>query len=82
MGRDNATSKIAQKFDVEGHFLYSWGSQGQWAGAMWNVHGMSVDQEGNLYIAEVNNGRAQKFVAPQRRQSRAHGRTAAALGVE
>ena len=58
---DNATSKIA-KFDVEGHFLYSWGSQGQWAGAMWNVHGMSVDQEGNLYIAEVNNGRAQKFV--------------------
>jgi hypothetical protein len=29
---------------------------------MWNVHGMSVDQEGNLYIAEVNNGRAQKYV--------------------
>jgi sugar lactone lactonase YvrE len=29
---------------------------------MWNVHGMSVDQDGNLYIAEVNNGRAQKFV--------------------
>jgi hypothetical protein len=28
---------------------------------MWNVHGMSVDQEGNLYLAEVNNGRAQKF---------------------
>jgi hypothetical protein len=22
---------------------------------------MSVDQEGNLYLAEVNNGRAQKF---------------------
>jgi peptidylamidoglycolate lyase len=58
---DNMTSKIA-KFDVEGHYLYSWGSQGQWPGAMWNVHGMSVDQEGNVYIAEVNNGRAQKFV--------------------
>jgi sugar lactone lactonase YvrE len=57
---DNMTSKIA-KFDVEGHFLYSWGSQGQWPGSMWNVHGMSVDLEGNLYIAEVNNGRAQKF---------------------
>jgi hypothetical protein len=28
---------------------------------MWNVHGMSVDSDGNLYIAEVNNGRAQKF---------------------
>jgi hypothetical protein len=29
---------------------------------MWNVHGMSVDPSGNLYIAEVNSGRAQKFV--------------------
>jgi hypothetical protein len=28
---------------------------------MWNVHGMSVDQDGHLYLAEVNNGRAQKF---------------------
>ena len=28
---------------------------------MWNVHGMSIDQEGNVYLAEVNNGRAQKF---------------------
>ncbi len=57
---DNATSKIV-KFDTGGHFLYSWGSQGQWPGAMWNVHGISVDQEGNLYLAEVNNGRPQKF---------------------
>jgi len=58
---DNQTSKIV-KFDTEGRYQYSWGSQGQWPGAMWNVHGLSVDQEGNLYIAEVNNGRAQKFV--------------------
>jgi sugar lactone lactonase YvrE len=57
---DNSTSKIV-KFDQEGHYLYSWGSQGQWPGAMWNPHAMSVDQEGNLYLAEVNNGRAQKF---------------------
>jgi hypothetical protein len=57
---DGTTSKIL-KFDMDGHFLYSWGSQGDWPGAMWNVHGMSVDQEGNLYLAEVNNGRAEKF---------------------
>jgi len=57
---DGSTSKI-MKFDMEGHFLYSWGTQGDWPGAMWNVHGMSVDQEGNLYLAEVNNGRAEKF---------------------
>lgn len=57
---DNETSKIV-KYDMGGQFLYSWGSGGQWPGAMWNVHGMSVDQEGNFYIAEVNNGRPQKF---------------------
>ena len=28
---------------------------------MWGVHGMAVDQEGNFYIAEVDNGGAQKF---------------------
>jgi len=57
---DNNTSKII-KYDLDGHYLYSWGSGGDFPGAMWNVHGMSVDQEGNFYIAEVNNGRAQKF---------------------
>jgi hypothetical protein len=57
---DNATSKILT-YDLDGTFRYSWGSGGDWPGAMWNVHGMTVDQEGNLYLAEVNNGRAQKF---------------------
>jgi peptidylamidoglycolate lyase len=57
---DNSTSKVL-KYDQQGRFLYSWGSQGEWPGAMWNPHGLSVDQLGNLYMAEVNNGRAQKF---------------------
>lgn len=57
---DGTTAKII-KFDLDGHYLYSWGSQGDWPGALWNVHGMSVDPEGNLYLAEVNNGRAEKF---------------------
>lgn len=57
---DGSTSKIL-KFDMDGHFLYSWGSFGDFPGGMWNVHGMSVDQEGNLYLAEVNNGRVEKF---------------------
>ena len=67
---DNATSKIV-KYDMDGRYQYSWGSQGEWPGAMWNVHGMSVDQEGNLYLAEVNNGRAQKFV-PRPDADKAH----------
>jgi hypothetical protein len=58
---DDRTWKIV-KYDLEGHLLYAWGSQGDWPGGMWNVHGLSIDQEGNLYIAEVANGRAQKFV--------------------
>ena len=49
------------KFDLSGRYQYSWGSRGEWPGALWNVHGISVDQEGNLYLAEVNTGRAQKF---------------------
>jgi len=57
---DGTTAKII-KFDLDGHYLYSWGSQGDWPGALWNVHGMSVDPEGNLYLAEVNNGRTEKF---------------------
>jgi hypothetical protein len=57
---DNVTSKIV-KFDIEGHYQYSWGSQGQWPGAFWNIHGMSVDSDGNLYVAEVNSGRFEKF---------------------
>jgi hypothetical protein len=49
------------KYDLQGHFLYGWGSFGYAPGMMWGVHQISVDQEGNLYVAEVSNGRAQKF---------------------
>jgi hypothetical protein len=57
---DRGTSKILE-YDLAGHFLYSWGSRGQWPGGLWGVHGMSVDQEGNLYLAEVSNGRVEKL---------------------
>jgi len=57
---DNGTWKIV-KYDLDGHLIYSWGSMGDFPGGMWNVHGMTVDQDGNLYIAEVGNGRPQKF---------------------
>jgi hypothetical protein len=57
---DRGTSKML-KYDLEGHFLYSWGTWGDFAGGFWGVHGFSVDQEGNFYVAEVDNGRVQKF---------------------
>jgi hypothetical protein len=46
---------------LDGHFLYAWGVWGDFAGGFWGVHGFSVDQEGNFYVAEVDSGRVQKF---------------------
>ena len=57
---DRGTSKVL-KYDLDGHFLYSWGTWGDFPGGMWGVHGMSVDQDGNFYVAEVDSGRVQKF---------------------
>jgi hypothetical protein len=57
---DRGTSKML-KYDLDGHFLYAWGTWGDFPGGFWGVHGFSVDQEGNFYVAEVDNGRVQKF---------------------
>jgi DNA-binding beta-propeller fold protein YncE len=57
---DRGTSKML-KYDLEGNFLYSWGTWGEFPGGFWGVHGLSVDQEGNFYVAEVDRGGAQKF---------------------
>jgi hypothetical protein len=57
---DRGTSKMI-KWDLEGHFLYQWGTWGDFPGGFWGVHGFSVDQDGNFYVAEVDSGRAQKF---------------------
>jgi hypothetical protein len=57
---DRGTSRMV-KYDLEGHFLYSWGIWGDFPGGFWGVHGFSVDQEGNFYVAEVDSGRVQKF---------------------
>ena len=57
---DRSTHKMV-KYEQEGHLLYAWGTLGMFPGALWGVHGMHVDQEGNLYVAEVDSGRVQKF---------------------
>ena len=59
-GFTDRVSKVV-KWDFEGHLLYSWGVLGDIPGTFLNMHGASVDQEGNLYIVEVGNGRVQKF---------------------
>lgn len=68
---DGVYQKIV-KYDLNGKFLYSWGTQGGgngkgipdiggMPGAIFGVHAISVDQDGNFYTAEVSSGRAQKF---------------------
>ena len=57
---DRGTSKML-KYDLDGRLLYAWGTVGDFPGTLWGVHGMSTDQEGNLYVAEVDAGRFQKF---------------------
>jgi len=57
---DRGTSKVL-KYDLEGNFLYAFGTWGEFPGGFWGVHGMSVDQDGNFYVAEVDRGGAQKF---------------------
>jgi streptogramin lyase len=57
---DRGTSKML-KYDLQGHFLYSWGTWGDFPGGFWGVHGINVDSEGNFYVAEVDSGRVQKF---------------------
>jgi len=61
---DQGTHKILS-YDLNGNFLYSWGSWGEYPGGMWGVHGLSTDREGNFYVAEVNNGRIQKYTPRQ-----------------
>ena len=57
---DRNTHKMV-KYDLDGRLLYSWGTVGDFPGTLWGVHGISTDQEGNLYVAEVDAGRFQKF---------------------
>jgi DNA-binding beta-propeller fold protein YncE len=59
-GFADRVSKVV-KWDTEGHLLYAWGIVGDTPGAFLNPHAASTDQEGNLYVAEVGNGRVQKF---------------------
>ena len=49
------------KYDLNGHYLYGWGGPGGQPGQFNGPHSMTVDQDGNLYLAEVFNGRVQKF---------------------
>lgn len=51
------------KYDAAGKLLTHWGSYGSFPGGLNNPHQLSVDPDGNLYIADSGNNRVQKFTA-------------------
>jgi sugar lactone lactonase YvrE len=57
---DGGTQRIV-KYDLNGHYLYGWGGRGAQPGQFNGPHQLTTDQEGNLYVAEVFNGRIVKF---------------------
>ena len=57
---DMGTSKILS-YDLNGKYLYGWGVAGPSQGNFAGVGAISADQENNLYVAELWNGRVQKF---------------------
>ncbi len=57
---DGGTNRVL-KYDLTGKYLYGWGQPGPYPGQFGGPHALTVDQNGNLYIAEVFSGRVQKF---------------------
>ena len=57
---DGTNARLLQ-FERDGKRLYWWGAYGVQPGQFWEPHQISVDSEGNLYIADSFGGRTQKY---------------------
>lgn len=51
------------KFSKDGTYLFEWGSFGDKEGEFNTPHGIDLDKEGNVYVADRENNRIQKFDA-------------------
>ncbi|OIQ27071.1 MAG: hypothetical protein BM564_13465 [Bacteroidetes bacterium MedPE-SWsnd-G2] len=49
------------KFSKEGDYLFEWGQFGNGKGEFKIPHGIDLDSEGNVYVADRENNRIQKF---------------------
>ena len=49
------------KFSKEGNYLFEWGLFGNEKGEFIIPHGIDLDKEGNVYVADRENNRIQKF---------------------
>ena len=53
-----------QAFTTDGKFLFGLGGTGSGPGQFARPHGMAVDSQGHLYVADAGNQRVQKFEIP------------------
>ena len=51
------------KFDPDGRHLQSWGDPGNGPGQFWVPHGIAVDRQGTVYVADRENSRVQLFTS-------------------
>lgn len=51
------------KFSSDGTYLFEWGTLGKELGAFIIPHGIDLDSDGNVYVADRENNRIQKFDA-------------------
>jgi DNA-binding beta-propeller fold protein YncE len=57
---DGTNARLLQ-FDTNGKRIYFWGTYGMQPGQFWEPHQISIDSEGNLYVADSFGGRTQKY---------------------
>ena len=58
---DGYTNSRIAKFDKNGNWVKGWGSRGRDVGQFLLPHNLQVDKQGNVYVADRNNRRIQKF---------------------
>jgi NHL repeat-containing protein len=60
-GHSDKTNNRILKYDRDGKFLLSWGKLGSGPGEFNSPHGLAMDKEGRLYVADRSNSRIQIF---------------------
>ena len=60
-GHSNKTNNRILKYDRKGNFLLMWGKLGSGPGEFNAPHGLAMDKEGRLYVADRSNSRIQIF---------------------
>src|SRR5918996_2734082 len=53
--------KSIKKFDSDGNFITSWGSEGTGDGQFLHAHGIAIDSSDNVYVSDDGRNIIQKF---------------------